>query len=757
MTALRFRDDLRVELIGDDRLFLLSERSTSMIDNPVTARVAGLVNGERSAAEIVAALAGSVEPLRAFAALSGLRKAGHVVDEPVHDSAMASYVEGRGGSALRVLEAARQHVVTVVDLAGEQRGGGAIVEALERVGCPVSLTDELPSDAEENLLVVVAGDYLQDSLRELNAARLASRRPWLLVKPVGQQVWLGPRMVPGRTGCWECLAERLTANRQVERYVAGKRGDAAPLVRSVGMLPGAEGLAAAAVAAEVVAVLTGQPTRYDGRMVTVDLASFATADHAHVRLPQCPACGDGERLLLPTSHVDLTGAEATHREDGGYRVCTPEQTVARLAHHISPYLGAVSKLESLGTDEDGVTYSFVAGHNFAMVNDNLDLLRGNMRGQSGGKGRTEMQARASAVCEALERFSGVWTPHVPAVTQRWDQLQRRAIHPNDILMFSPAQFAQRVVWNEDPRHRLHRIPEPFDETRPIQFTPACSLTHREEVLVPAGLVWFGQPDLADHFYAVTDSNGGAAGNTDEEAVLQGLCEVYERDAVAIWWYNRVARPGVDLDSFEDPYVQVLRDFYARLDRDLWVLDISTDLAMPVFAAFSRRNHEVEDLMVGFGAHPDPAIALFRALTELNQFLPFVSLRDDEGRTVYRTNDPATLEWCRTATVENEPWVLPSADQPSVTKADLTRRELPTCLDDVVQWCVDDLAAHDIETIVVNQSRPDVELSVVKVFAPGMRHFWRRTGAGRLYDVPVRLGWRATPLAEADVNPRGVFF
>jgi oxazoline/thiazoline synthase len=41
--------------------------------------------------------------------------------------------------------------------------------------------------------------------------------------------------------------------------------------------------------------------------------------------------------------------------------------------------------------------------------------------------------------------------------------------------------------------------------------------------------------------------------------------------------------------------------------------------------------------------------------------------------------------------------------------------------------------------------------------PGMRHFWRRLGAGRLYDVPVRLGWLDRPAREDELNPRSVFF
>jgi ribosomal protein S12 methylthiotransferase accessory factor len=48
------------------------------------------------------------------------------------------------------------------------------------------------------------------------------------------------------------------------------------------------------------------------------------------------------------------------------------------------------------------------------------------------------------------------------------------------------------------------------------------------------------------------------------------------------------------------------------------------------------------------------------------------------------------------------------------------------------------------------------LPVVKVVVPGLRHFWARFGAGRLYDVPVQLGWRKSPLAETELNPIPMF-
>jgi oxazoline/thiazoline synthase len=40
--------------------------------------------------------------------------------------------------------------------------------------------------------------------------------------------------------------------------------------------------------------------------------------------------------------------------------------------------------------------------------------------------------------------------------------------------------------------------------------------------------------------------------------------------------------------------------------------------------------------------------------------------------------------------------------------------------------------------------------------PGLRHFWPRFGPGRLYDVPVRLGWREHPLDESQLNPVPLF-
>src|SRR6185436_13075976 len=115
------------------------------------------------------------------------------------------------------------------------------------------------------------------------------------------------------------------------------------------------------------------------------------------------------------------------------------------------------------------------------------------------------------------------------------------------------------------------------------------------------------------------SNGNAAGNTLEEAILQGLLELVERDSAAVWWYNRLRRPAIALESFDEPYLEAARMHLRGHDRDLWVLDLTSDLGIPAAVAVSRRIGDgAEEIMVGFGAHLDPRIAVLRAVTELQQ-------------------------------------------------------------------------------------------------------------------------------------------
>jgi oxazoline/thiazoline synthase len=81
-------------------------------------------------------------------------------------------------------------------------------------------------------------------------------------------------------------------------------------------------------------------------------------------------------------------------------------------------------------------------------------------------------------------------------------------------------------------------------------------------LLPSGLLYFDAPATAGSAAVRADSNGNAAGSSLEDAVLQGLLELVERDAVALWWYNRTRARAVHLNAFPEPWISELREVYA---------------------------------------------------------------------------------------------------------------------------------------------------------------------------------------------------
>jgi ribosomal protein S12 methylthiotransferase accessory factor len=607
---------------------------------------------------------------------------------------------------------------------------------------------------EGDIEVVLTDDYLQDGLDAFNQKALHLSRPWMLVKPVGTTIWIGPIFYPGKTACWECLAQRLRDNRPVEGFIQRHKDISTPLPIPLAPLPSTRQTALGMAATEVFKwIVRGENQRLEGILVTHDTLSLETRNHILVKRPQCPICGElvngFNSKPLP---IILGSRKKTFTADGGHRCVLPEETLRKYQQHISPITGVVRELSNVFMGSNNLTHTYLARHHFATMFDDLNALRQNLGGRSAGKGKTDIQARASAFCEAIERYSGVFQGDEIREKGSYQKMVDQAIHPNTCMNFSQAQYENRQEWNASCSGWFQKIPEPFDEDREIEWTPVWSLTHQDFKYLPTAYCYYGypKPEKPDCW---ADSNGCAAGNTMEEAILQGFMELVERDSVALWWYNRVKRPRVDLDSFDEPYFQALKDYYQTLHRELWVLDITSDLNIPVFAAITKRtDREVEDIVLGYGAHFDPKIAIQRALTEVNQILPAVLSANADGSTQYAPSaDPLAVDWWKIATLENQPYLVPDesiaptvcGDYPKVWSDDLR---------DDVMTCKQIIEKHGMEILVLDQTRLDIGLKVVKVIVPGMRHFWKRLGSGRLYEVPVQLDWLKEPLEENQLNP-----
>lgn len=606
------------------------------------------------------------------------------------------------------------------------KGAKELTAALSRLG--VQIAKRSPK-----LTITLVNDYLDRRLAELNQERVAGKTHWLLVQPSGAFPLVGPMFKPGESSCWTCLFDRMIRNREIKGFLDRGPARAVAISPLVNHPVGRTAIHFAAV--EIAkAIASGFRTDLRDHIASFDLAGAVIAKHYVARRPQCPTCGS-KKLHNPRRSpalVEIAEGKKLVMTSGGYRTMTSRATVSRFRKHVSPLTGVVTRLERIEADLPMNT-NYFAQHNFSAPAHSIDQLRSGLSGGSFGKGSTAEQGEASALMESIERYSGIFQGDEIRTTRRFvDFVPGDALLPNDVQLFSETQFKNRFLQQPDDPHP---VPEPFDPSTRTEWSPVSSLRDKRFKYLPTGLLYF--------FYGGfhTDSNGCAAGNTRDEAIVQGFLELIERDAYAIWWYNQVQRAAVDLEQFDDFYVRDLQAQFADAGRKLWVLDVTTDLGIPTYVAimhWMQNGHE--NIEFGSGAHFDRHIALLRSLTELTQFMSVGMMGGASG-------EKPTLDGVTPLRLENYPFLTPS-DRPIVPPAPSLKLHDNTR--DQVIACVEIAARAGYDFLVLDQTRPDVEVPVVRVLVPGLRHFYRRFAPGRLYDVPVRLGLLDRPRLESDL-------
>lgn len=740
----RFKPHFHVEVVEGEGVFLLSETDQRGLQGRLYELVAPRLDG-RPVESVCKELAGTASPAQVFYTLKKLEQYGYLCeseDSLSAEEAALWTLQGIDPSA--AARRLREAKLTVGGLGIDVDPLRSLLESLH-----------VPLGEGGDLEVVVTDHYLRNELQSYNESALRNGRPWLLVKPIGVQVWIGPLFRPGKTACWECLAQRIRSNHPIVGYLDTVRGDRGlPVIdrgRTEATLSVAWGLAANTVAAWI--ARGGELPMLEGKIQTIDLLTWKTQSHALLKQPSCPACGDNEQPSEGRAQpLSLESCKKTYTEGGSHRALSPQETVDKYGHHVSPICGAVPMLERTTPSSDQVMHVYVSGNNIARGPRSLLDLKVDLRSSSCGKGANDLQAKASALCEGIERYCAIFRGCEPRRKARFDDLGEAAVHPNACMLFSDRQYQTRG--GPQARKSIYgHVPRPFDPQCEIEWTPVWSLTRNSVRYLPTAFCYFYYPHDCRLDFCVACSNGNAAGNTREEAILQGFFELVERDSVGLWWYNRTRMPGVDLDSFEEPYLERVRAFWEERGRELWVLDLTSDLEIPTFAALARRTEgKAEQIMLGFGTHLDPKNALLRAVTELNQMLAPVMHSAPDGPPGNIT-DKLTVEWLQTATVADHPYLTPGE---SVRSFSSYRRNWTDDLKDDVLICKALVEEMGLEMLVLDQTRPEIGMPVVKVIVPGLRHFWARFAPGRLYEVPVKLGWLREPLGEEEMNPIPMF-
>ena len=736
---------LGFHVIGEQQTLLVSETFNTLLHGGLYCDLLPLLDGGRAQGEIIAGLEDRHAATEILTALATLSARGYVLSaEHGMDRNRAAYWSSLGASPRWVEQRLAE---SRIEMVGDD---GGLARRLKESGVPTGNRNPL-------LSVMVCNDYLEERFAEVNRSHLESGKPWMLVRPRGMQPLFGPVFHADKEGpCWACLSYRLRAHQEVHNFLRNLGGEEAafkPFAEEPAVIDALYGL----IAAEILKwIVLGDAAPIHEHALSINTGRFEISRHQVIRRPQCPACGN-EALYRPDRPpvpLRLQSSPKAVSNSGGSRTVAPEVTLAKYRHLVSPVSGVVTWLTRTTDEADSWLHVYWAGSNLGMRSRKLSSLRRSLRSKSAGKGSTREQSEVSALCEAVERYSGAMHGEEIRVRKRFSDFagSEAAIHPNEIQLFSENQLDNAASINAPDKSKPHPynvVPPRLDPDAEIDWTPVWSLSRQRHCYLPTSMLYSMAPEQRGEFDLIADSNGCAAGNTREEAILQGFFELAERDAFAIWWYNRLQAPAVDLDSFNDEYLSAAAGYYARYEREVWVLDVTSDIGIPAFVALSRRpDGETEDIIYGAGAHADPKIAAQRAICELNQCLTWLPRPGShDGKPMI--DDPLALWWWNTARLADCPWLAP-AEAPMRKARDYPLIESADARDDV-EYCRELVEAKGMELLVLDQTRPDIGMPVVRVIVPGMRHFWERLAPGRLYDVPVAMGLRESPLAESELN------
>jgi len=610
---------------------------------------------------------------------------------------------------------------------------------------PPAAAADATAAARAGLRVVPVGDPLAPGALARMADAEASGLAWMPVKLTGERALAGPLFGPGAPACPGCLAAALRANRPVEAYLHatqarpfGLGADAAPDAPDAPDAPRAPGASAAEawLAARLAAPDPRAALRADIGDAVLEWLPGADGPRRHTlgRRHDCARCGTRARPGAAHAPPRLDPDQPARRHAGGYRVAPAGAVLSRLRPLVSDLVGHVSSLGPLDTGPG----RHVWAASYPVTPRDARPAADAFHGTALGKGRDAAQAEASALCEAIERLSAQWRGDAVERVAALSELGADAIAPNAIQLFSAAQIEARAAWNarlSDPRRH---VPAPLDPDAPVPWVRAWSLTAGQWRWLPRDHAFANAPEPRQGRF---DPNGCAAGATREEAALQGLLELVERDAVAIWWYTRARRPGLDAAEAGDAGMRALVQGIVRQGWVCHVLDLTTDIGVPVVAALARA-HADGRWCVGFGAHLEADLAVERAITELAQLF-----RQDgrDGPPPWAPIDDG-----------DEAFLWPAAPARLRDAAILGPPSGPATLAGLVDGLVRRLEGLGLETLLLDQTHPDIGFPVVKMTVPGLRHFWPRFGPGRLYDVPRALGWRAAPVDESALNPSHLF-
>ena len=589
-----------------------------------------------------------------------------------------------------------------------------------------------------------------ETLTKVANEALTAATPVLIYAAAGARVYWAV-LRPPATACPVCVSVRIRACR-ADSALGGL-----PLRVSLGTSPDLCWPSSAATAAllahqaiRTITTSTDQDQTSPVELIELNLDTAATTRHPLLHTPFCPAC----HTRLPThASVPEIDRNAEQRDDG-LEVVSLARSWERMQPAVDPLTGIISGLAVVDPgDPDAAVDCTVAWAQGGTDTTWFSAVRASTVG--GATKHDRLEAQVCAVGEILERYAaGIYQPE-QFRRGSLTQLGSHAVDPRELPLGSAEEYA-----------RIGGALVPYQPDLVIDWVEGRSLRDGQPRYLPAAAVYvpYQAPGGRSERLLYPNSTGLAAGANVAHAIRGGLLEVIERDGAAIYWYNKLRTPTLDLSSLPDGSVRTILARISGRGVQLLAKDITTDIGIPTVMLLGRLVSETGSpiALCGFRAELDLYAALLGAAQELDHLLamsarslqhrgPHVPDPTAEPRDIW---DFATY-YCHRDRIGlldfmGEGPIRPAPDKPSPSGTHA----------DAVDQIVTRLVAAGYDPVAVDITPIDVAecgVSVVRTVVAGLQpvsfhRTFRHLGGRRVFQAPVRMGLSERPLLEDELNP-----
>lgn len=384
---------------------------------------------------------------------------------------------------------------------------------------------------------------------------------------------------------------------------------------------------------------------------------------------------------------------------------------------------------------------------------------------SNGISLDEDTAIVKAVMETVERWYLSQYNTKDFVFGSYRDLQKKSLRAINPLTLSPHSKKQLNL------KKFSRFDTNLNTT--FYWVKANRLFSNESLFIPAHVINFlSEKDLLDKIILLADSSGAAAGTSVEQALYNAICELIERDAYAIMFYNFLPVKRVDLTKIDDKNISKLLNYIKKCYFDVLVFEITLDINVPIFFSITIDQTGVGPLItVGAKCSLDWDDAIHGAILESFQGRSFLrdfttaqkSYKKSSGVEAYispKSNEAIFKRfkfWAYRENVNKLDFLLkkkpePISDFPIQSPRTTYKEKLKT-----IYKMLSDAGIHDVFwTKTTPKSLDDLSIFGVKVIIPTLQRISLDAdlpyfGNSRMYDIPVKMGYRKKALSENKLN------